>query len=211
MADHMTPLRLTDVQFDALLDKLEFSFANGFAAFFYRQPTGPTLIDVFDPRDAGFSVEEWELYAPSLPYLDGLLVFAFEAGPSSVIQDWADEHEPGYGEIAITRVAQMREKLPAVRREWTSRMSLTGGKVLGDTRAQILLNPETAEWQALLRIDAFVPGGPPRRSPVESSREWLTALVTRNDLSRMISVLERTRAMMPEFDPGNDLEIEEGA
>lgn len=209
--DHLTPLQMGDERFETLMQRLEAAFRVSAAAFYYRQAEGPTLIHVFDPAAAGWSDGELQEFTPALGHLDRLLVFAFEDAPDDAISSWAERHEQGYGPIAVARVERMRSLLTVTRTEWQLRMHGSGGRILGDLETQVMLNPTWLRWQALLRMDSFVTGSPFRRGPVGSSREWLTAILTKNEILRLINVLERTRDLMPDLDDESRDEGGDGA
>jgi hypothetical protein len=197
---HSTLLSLTDEQFTRLLTALEHAFLHDAAAFYYRQAEGPTLIDLFDRKRAEIDDAEWAWMQPALPYLDQFLLYAFEEAPASIIRAWADDHGEGFGDTAISRIEAMRESAPILKREWRRRAQGVGSRTLGDLQARVILDLPSGSFQAVLRIDSFVPGQQTRRQPVSSSQEWLTATVSRGEISRLISILERARTRMPNLD-----------
>ncbi len=209
MPNHVSPLDWPDADFATVLTKLDHAFAVGAAAFYYDTESGSHLLDVFEPKRAGFTVREWRKWRAGVAGLDQFLVFAFENTPDEVVHDWASQHKEGSGDVAVRRVEQMRAALEAAGAEWHRRF--TGfGSILGDLEINVVYNPSASAAQAHLRIDSFVAGGA-THVPIMSSRLFLQAVASRNEVQRLISRLQAAIALMPDFDLDSNDDPEEAS
>lgn len=205
MPNHVTALEWSDDDFNAVVRKVEAAFSGGFAAYYYSTSSSSHLIDVFDPQGAEFTASEWQRWGAGVAGMDQLVIFAFADAPDTVVESWGKEHGDRLGAVAVARVHQMRDNMSSAAQEWGKR-SRSPGNIVGDLTVDVVYNPNLMDAQGLLRVDSFIPSGT-RRTPIGSSRHYLTAVVTRNDLKRLIHKLEEAVAFMPVF----DLEGEGGA
>ena len=203
MASHLDLLNMSDDDFSLLLDRVESAFQEDCAAIFVGTATRTRLIDIFDPDGAGFSADEWDRLGAVSAYLDQFLAYAFEDAPASVVEEWANEHVEGSGELAVARVALAREKLQTVQREWEFR-NLSAMPCLGDVDLDIIFDPSSLSFQALLQMDSFASGASPWRFPIDSSRRWQSVRLSKSDLARVIAKLKFAYDAIPDLSSDDD-------
>ena len=192
-------LRWDEADFRDMAKRLNAAFRKGAAAFFYDRRVGAHSIDVFDPLQAGYSPEDWAIHGEVISDLYQYLIFAFADAPDDVVRRWAENHDEKLGDVAVERLRVLREETPDVYTEWHQRFTSVAS-VVGDIQAQVIFTPDTGQLQALINIDSFASGGAPRHIPVSGSRQWITAVASRNEVSRLVQILTDLRDSMPVLD-----------
>lgn len=179
-------------EYERVIDGLQLAFKAGAASLYFDTHSSAHVIDVFNPSGATALTArgDWPQVSASIRYLDQFMAFAFEDAPDSLIRRWAKLNaNAGDGEEAVYRVQYLRANAPAIAQQWAARAT-SAGYTFGDVQGDIVVNPAVPTLQLLLRFDVFLPGPAPRRPPVSSSRQWLSASMTANEVDRLISRLQ---------------------
>lgn len=179
-----------------MIDLLESAFVNNRAAFYWESSGGGHRVDVFDFWGEVQDFEEWTALRNFATALQPLVFFAFEEAPDEVIIRWGDDHVTDAGRTALERVETIRSAMPIAGSEWASRFSNLGNS-LGDLTTSVIYSPETGDFRTIVRINSFTAEGV-RRAPAASSRQYLSAVLSRAELRRLIDKLQMADAFYPD-------------
>jgi len=195
---HDELLKMSDEAFQDRIAALDQAFASQSAAFFFNSQDGSHTIDLFRMDGTGVSDDdEYQLLRDFARDLDQLVIFAFSDAPDSVAHEWGEVHGEGLGDMAVHRASVMVDKMPNALRAWEFRQSAPG-RILGDLSSVIVFAGSHGIC-AQIRLDSFIPVGP-RAIPSGSSRQFLDAMVTKNDIQYLIAQLEHLSHLLPDFD-----------
>jgi hypothetical protein len=189
--------------------RLDQAFRRRSASLYYDTSSSAHQIHVFRPKEAGFEPELWDEVRPLIRFFDQFLIYAFETAPDGVIQRWAEDHAEGSGDEAVARIKHLRDHAPAMAKQWLSRAT-TVSHALGDLQADIVINPAAEGLALLLRLDSFVPGPGPKRTPIASSRQWMTFVADANEVERLIALLQSFQGMVVPDEKSSDNSAKDG-
>lgn len=197
MGRHEQVLALSTPEFNQKVELLEAAFANRAAAFYFDGNNG-NAIDVFDLFDGANTIDEWSSLRSFADDVQPLIFYAFQGAPDLVIHAWGEDHTEGAGEIAVERVEFIRKTLYTGHAEWNSRFS-ESARTLGDLKFSHIYDEDLDEHKTFIKLDSYFTEGL-RRVPAASSREYLTAALTRNELSRLIDRLKMADFRYEDYD-----------
>lgn len=195
MSGHDDVLTMDLDEFKAKVALVETAFRRHSAAFYFDSRGAGHGIDVFDFFEEVDDVDDWIELRSFAFDCHQLFFFAFEHAPEGVIRAWGDEHD-GAGGTAFERVEIMREEMPAARLEWITRFTDLG-PTLGDVATTHVQITGRDIPKTVLRMNSFIVEGL-RQAPVASSRAHLSAVLSRNELRRLIDALRMADAMYDE-------------
>lgn len=192
MSGHDDVLEMDVEEFRANVALVETAFARLSAAFYFDSRGSGHGIDIFDFFDEVDDVDDWIDLRAFAFNCHQLFFFAFEFAPDAAIHAWGDEHG-GAGQTAIERVQIMRNEMPRAQAEWYSRFTDLG-PTMGDVTTTHVRMTGRDVPKTVLRINSFMVEGL-RQLPVASSRQYLTAVLSRNEVRRLIDALRMADAM----------------
>ena len=198
LSGHDDVVTIETDNFQRMVDLVEAAFVNLHAAFYWDPTEGGHVVDVFDFGDEFAGVDEWVEAREFASAVQPLLLFAFEEAPDAVVVRWGEEHVAGSGTVALERVGYIRENMESARREWATRFNNLGN-LLGNLTTSVVYSPETGDFRTIIRLNSFTADGV-RKIPSASSRQHLSAVVSRNELRRLIDTLQMADAFYPDDD-----------
>lgn len=186
MDGHERVLTMTNEEFRQQVALLDAAFANHAAAFFFDGDAG-NAIDVFDFFEGLDDLDDWvELRAFSRDAYQ-LIFFALEDAPSSVVRSWSNDHGQELGDVGVERVGVIRQEMLHAYDEWQRRYTDLG-PTLGDLKVTHVYDEDLEQPKTVIRVDSYFVEGL-RKVPSASSRQYVSAALTRNELRRLIDRL----------------------
>lgn len=187
MSGHERMLSIPEEEFQQNARLLESAFESHAAAYFL-DPEAGNAIDVFTFFEGVAEIGTWSDLRNFANDVMQMIFFAFEDAPDGIISSWAEDHIQGSSELALRRVHFLRDVLVAAKREWSTRFSYLA-RTLGDLKTSHVFDEDLNVHKTVIRIDSFFTEGI-RRVPSASSREYVTAALTRNEVRRLIDRLQ---------------------
>jgi hypothetical protein len=192
MSDFSTPLRLSESQFHALIEKLETAFARRQAALVLNSQYGNREIQILDYSALELDDTEFE----AVLWLDQLLYFGMQLSSDELIRDWAGQFDDALGDLAVERARALRTSLPSVAAAWDAKAE-AAVPILASPRSEVVFDREGAP-RALFVLPsiAMTPGGEPDfRSRQETVLELFPDDVAylQTELSYLSNEMDRER------------------
>ena len=119
--DYFSVIRLPEDEFEALLQLVDRAVGARAATLVSTGDQAWRVLEVFDPRRAGITEEEWARWDDIVFWMDYVMVLAFEDAPENVVRRWAERHDPSLVDQALARVRSMPDLAPNLRRLWTAK------------------------------------------------------------------------------------------
>lgn len=164
MADFFDPIRLPPPEFEALIQRVDRAFRVG-AATLVGSVFGTPEVDVFDPRTAGFSDEEWERLQPVVQNLDQIIEFAYDDAPHRDVAEWVASYvtDPDEAQLLMQRTLDcldvLRKRGENIFRTWRAKIRSIL-PILGPPRSRLVrgVSSGQVELQFVLTASTARPG-----------------------------------------------------